>query len=132
MLNTALREAQDGVVFERDGAVASNVEALVEIANRSLDTITDVARRDRFRLHVHVDVEDNTMIDGLGYRLPEWLRDLLRHDRLDRRLRRVGFRSASAAPNAQCRNAHAASVEFVTEVSACRAARQISSYMSIT
>ena len=52
------------------------VEALVEIANRSLDTITDPARRDRYRVHVHVDV-DNTMLDGLGYRLPAWLRDLI-------------------------------------------------------
>ncbi len=40
MLNTALREAQDAV-FQRDGVVVTKVEALVEIANRSLDTITD-------------------------------------------------------------------------------------------
>jgi hypothetical protein len=75
ILNVALREAQDAL-FRRDGVVASQVEALVEIANRSLDTITDPARRDRYRVHVHVDV-DNTMIDGLGYRLPGWLRDLI-------------------------------------------------------
>ena len=75
MLNTALREAQDAL-FQRDGVVVSQVEALVEIANRSLDTITDPARRDRYRVHVHVDV-DNTMLDGLGYRLPTWLRDLI-------------------------------------------------------
>ena len=75
ILNTALREAQDAL-FQRDGVVASKVEALVEIANRSLDTIGDTARRDRYRVHVHVDV-DNTMLDGLGYRLPEWLRDLI-------------------------------------------------------
>ncbi len=55
---------------------ASKVDALVEIANRSLDTIVDIGRRDRYRVHVHVDV-DNTMIDGLGYRLPAWLRDLI-------------------------------------------------------
>ena len=58
------------------GSTASKVEALVEIANRSFDSITDPARRDRYRVHVHVDV-DNTMIDGLGYRLPDWLRDLI-------------------------------------------------------
>ncbi len=40
ILNTALREAQDAL-FQRDGVVVSQVEALVEIANRSLDTITD-------------------------------------------------------------------------------------------
>ena len=75
ILHTALREAQDAL-FQRDGVVASQVEALVEIANRSLDTIGDPARRDRYRVHVHVDV-DNTMLDGLGYRLPAWLRDLI-------------------------------------------------------
>ncbi len=75
ILNTALREAQDAL-FQRDGVVASKVEALVEIANRSLDSITDTGRRDRYRVHVHVDV-DNTMLDGLGYRLPAWLRDLI-------------------------------------------------------
>ena len=75
ILNTALREAQDAL-FQRDGTVASKVEALVEIANRSLDTVTDPARRDRYRVHVHLDM-DNTMIDGLGYRLPAWLRDLI-------------------------------------------------------
>ena len=52
ILNTALREAQDAL-FQRDGVVASKVDALVEIANRSLDSITDTARRDRYRVHVH-------------------------------------------------------------------------------
>ena len=75
ILNAALREAQDAL-FHRDGVVVSNVEALVEIANRSLDAVCDPARRDRYRVHVHLDV-DNTMIDGLGYRLPGWLRDLI-------------------------------------------------------
>ena len=75
IVDAALREAQDAL-FQRDGVEASKVDALVEIANRSLDTITDIGRRDRYRVHVHLDV-DNTMIDGLGYRLPDWLRDLI-------------------------------------------------------
>jgi hypothetical protein len=75
VLNAALREAHDALV-QRDGVVVSNVDALVEIANRSLDTIADTARRDRYRVHVHLDV-DNTMVDGLGHRLPAWLRDLI-------------------------------------------------------
>ena len=74
IVNAALREAHDAL-FRRAGRRVK-VEALVEIANRSLDTVTDVGRRDRYRVHVHLDV-DNTMIDGLGYRLPAWLRDLV-------------------------------------------------------
>jgi hypothetical protein len=75
ILDAALREAHDAL-FQRDGVRVSRVDALVEIANRSLDTVTDVGRRDRYRVHVHLDV-DNTMLDGLGHRLPEWLRDLV-------------------------------------------------------
>ena len=69
ILNTALREAQDAL-FQRDGVVASKVDALVEIANRSLDTDRRPARRTDYRVHVHVDV-DNAMLYGLGYRLPD-------------------------------------------------------------
>jgi hypothetical protein len=75
IVDAALREAQDAL-FRRDGVKASKVDALVEIANRSLDTVVDVGRRDRYRVHVHVDV-DNTMVDGLGFGLPDWLRDLI-------------------------------------------------------
>ncbi len=75
VLDAALREAHDAL-FQRDGVAVSKADALVEIANRSLDSIADVGRRDRYRVHVHVDV-DNAMIDGLGYRLPAWLRDLI-------------------------------------------------------
>ncbi len=75
IVDAALREAQDAL-FQRDGVKASKADALVEIANRSLDTVTDTARRDRYRVHVHLDV-DNTMVDGLGFRLPDWLRDLI-------------------------------------------------------
>ena len=49
---------------------------MVEIANRSLDSVGEVGRRDRYRVHVHFDI-DNTMLDGLGHRLPDWLRDLI-------------------------------------------------------
>ena len=41
IVDAALREAQDAL-FQRDGVVVSKVEALVEIANRSLDSITDL------------------------------------------------------------------------------------------
>ncbi|MGH9134375.1 MAG: HNH endonuclease, partial [Ilumatobacteraceae bacterium] len=75
IVETALREARDAL-FQRDGHRASGVDGLVEISNRSLDTITDPARRDRYRIHLHLD-PDNTMIDGWGRRLPGWLRDLV-------------------------------------------------------
>ena len=109
ILHTALREAQDAL-FQRDGVVVSQVEALVEIANRSLDAITDPARRDRYRVHVHVDV-DNTMIDGLGYRLPGWLRDLICCDTIISTVNEVGRHPGQCRTYAahRARNAPAAS-----------------------
>jgi hypothetical protein len=75
IVDAALREARDAL-FQRDGGRVGNVEALVEIAERSLDAVGDPARRDRFRVHVHLDTA-NTMLDALGHRLPDWLRDLI-------------------------------------------------------
>ncbi len=70
---------------------------------------TDTARRDRYRVHVHVDV-DNTMLDGLGYRLPAWFRDLICCDTIVSTVNEsVGSRSVSDAPSAPSRNAPAAS-----------------------
>ena len=120
-------------MFQRDGVVASKVEALVEIANRSLDTITDPARRDRYRVHVHLDV-DNTMLDGLGYHLPEWLRDLICCDSFVSTVNEMRWdpgqcrthpahRPGTHPPPAWC---------CVTAGVACRGARRISSCMSIT
>jgi hypothetical protein len=77
IVDAALREAHDAV-FHRDGAIPTGVDALVEVAQRSLDTVGDPARRDRFRVHLHVDAEraDAPTTDGWGHRIPDWLRDL--------------------------------------------------------
>jgi hypothetical protein len=73
ILDAALREAHDAI-FHRDGAIPTGVDALVEVAQRSLDTVCDPARRDRFRVHLHVDA-DGATTDGWGHRIPDWLRD---------------------------------------------------------
>ena len=78
IVDAALREARDAL-FERDGAAASNVEALVEIAGRSLDAVGSSSRRDRFRVHVHVTT-DGEMLDPLGQRLDAGTRRLLTCD----------------------------------------------------
>ncbi|MGH9132493.1 MAG: DUF222 domain-containing protein [Ilumatobacteraceae bacterium] len=75
IVDLALREAQDAL-FQREGCRITRADALVEIANRSLDTVTDPARRDRYRLHIHVD-SDGDAVDGMGRRVPAWLRDLI-------------------------------------------------------
>ena len=54
-----------------------------------MDTITDPARRDRYRVHVHVDAA-NVMVDGRGFRLPAWLRDLICCDTLISTVNEVG------------------------------------------
>jgi hypothetical protein len=73
IVDAALREARDAV-FQRDGAIPGGVDALVEVAQRSLDTVGDLARRDRFRVHLHVD--DRGTTDGWAHAMPGWLRDL--------------------------------------------------------
>jgi Domain of unknown function (DUF222) len=64
IVDAALREARDAL-FDAHGAT-SNVAALVELAERSLDAVTSTARRDRFRIHVHI-AADGQMRDPLGH-----------------------------------------------------------------
>jgi hypothetical protein len=78
IVDAALREAQDAL-FQATNRSASKAEALVELANRSLDGVTDAGRRDRFRVHVHLDADGN-LTDDDGAALPGWLRDLLTCD----------------------------------------------------
>jgi hypothetical protein len=56
IVDAALGEARDRLFHDGHREV-SWWEALVEIAQRSLDRVDDPARRDRYRLHVHVEVE---------------------------------------------------------------------------
>ncbi len=85
ILDTALTEARDAL-FQRAGATRVNsaghlpslVDALREIADRSLDTISDPARRDRFRIYLHLDAQTSTCTDAHGVRLPDALSGLAR------------------------------------------------------
>jgi 5-methylcytosine-specific restriction endonuclease McrA len=74
LLDAALREANDAL-FRRDGQRATLVEALTEIAQRSLDSIESTSRRDRYRIHLHVEA-DGTCTDDQGRHVPDWLRRL--------------------------------------------------------
>jgi hypothetical protein len=72
ILTNALREARDQLF--RNGHVDVNwVDALREIAERSLTSVTDTARRDRYRIHVHIDT-DGSCSDDRGWNLPETVR----------------------------------------------------------
>jgi len=75
-LDKALAEARDALYSKVDGP-ASNVDALIEVARRSLDAVTSTARRDRYRMHVHVDAASGEATDEFGAHLPEWIRRLI-------------------------------------------------------
>jgi hypothetical protein len=54
IVETALREALDALYRSGSTVTPAMVDALVELAHRSLDTVTDPARRDRYRVHLHI------------------------------------------------------------------------------
>jgi hypothetical protein len=74
VIDAALRQARDAE-FQATNRSVSNADALVELANRS-DSVTDPARRERFKVHAHLDADGN-LTDDDGAALPRWLRDLL-------------------------------------------------------
>ncbi|MDQ3312294.1 MAG: HNH endonuclease [Actinomycetota bacterium] len=78
VVDAAMREARDAL-FQTGRADVDWGDALVEIANRSLDTVTDAARRDRFRVHMYingVDRDDPAVLFADNWRAPDALRDL--------------------------------------------------------
>ncbi len=58
IIDRALQEARDAL-FHAGQTDVTDWEALVEIAQRSLDTITTPTRRDRYRAYVHLDTNDH-------------------------------------------------------------------------
>lgn len=74
ILDAALREAKDAL-FQREGERVTAADALAEVAQRSLDSIGDPGRRDRFRIHLHVET-DGATVDDQGRHVPDWLRRL--------------------------------------------------------
>lgn len=78
VIDAALREVADAL-FRASGRVPSGGEVLAEMARRSLDSVTDSSRRDRYRVHVTLDTSFE-LLDPLGHSLPAWLRDLITCD----------------------------------------------------
>lgn len=69
VIRQAIAEVRDAE-FRASGNLISDAEALATVAARSLDSITDPQRRDRFRCHVHLDA-DGLATDEHGLVLPD-------------------------------------------------------------
>lgn len=78
VIDAALREVGDAL-FRESGRVATGGEVLAEMARRSLGTVTDSSRRDRYRVHVTLDTNFE-LLDPFGHTLPPWVRDLITCD----------------------------------------------------
>jgi hypothetical protein len=78
LLDAAVREVRDAL-FREHGRVASAGEVLAELANRSLAAVEGASRRDRYRVHVHLDAE-RELLDPYGHCLPAWIRELVTCD----------------------------------------------------
>lgn len=77
-IEAALTEANDALFEQHEHATWP--EALVEIAERSLDTVTSDTRRDRYRTWLHLDVTNGTATTTAGWRIPMAIRDHLTCD----------------------------------------------------
>jgi hypothetical protein len=71
-ITTALREARDHLFHDGHPDV-DWTDALRDIAERSLDCVTDLARRDRYRIHIHLRT-DGTCTNSHGANLPDTIR----------------------------------------------------------
>jgi Domain of unknown function (DUF222)/HNH endonuclease len=80
VIDHALREARDAL-FHAGQPDVTWLDALVEVCNRSLDTITSASRRDRYRVYLHLDTDSDggpahAWLNG-GPQLPASIRDML-------------------------------------------------------
>jgi hypothetical protein len=80
IIENALVEARDAL-FRAGQTDVTWVDALRELAERSLDSIEDPARRDRYRINVHIDT-DSEAVDANGWRLPDAIRRYITCDGL--------------------------------------------------
>jgi hypothetical protein len=78
IVQVALDEARDRL-FQRGNFGAGLVEALVEMAQSSLDSVADPARRSRFRvnLFINTDSDARNMADAAGWNVPDAIRRYL-------------------------------------------------------
>ena len=72
ILEAALTEARDAL-FQNGRTDVDWLDGLREVAERSLDTVASPARRDRFRLYIHLDIKGGAA-DAVGARIPDFLR----------------------------------------------------------
>jgi hypothetical protein len=80
LIESALTEACDALFGHGNGKV-NWLDAIREACNRSLDSVTDPARRDRFRINIHLDT-DGAAVDALGWRVPDAIRRYITCDGL--------------------------------------------------
>ncbi|MFT4866613.1 MAG: hypothetical protein ACI8RE_002811, partial [Ilumatobacter sp.] len=78
IVQAALDEARDRL-FQRGDFGAGLAEALVEMAQASLDSVADPARRSRFRvnLFINTDTSERDMADAAGWNVPDAIRRYL-------------------------------------------------------
>jgi hypothetical protein len=82
LIEAALVEARDHL-FQHGVTDVTWIAALRELADRSLDTITEPNRRDRYRIHLHIDTTDGSSAPTpSGWNLPDALRQHLTCDGL--------------------------------------------------
>ena len=72
VIEAALRQARDSL-FQGGQADVDWVDAIREMAERSLDSVTEPSRRDRFRIGIHLDT-DGSACDAHGWTLPDAIR----------------------------------------------------------
>ena len=56
VIDQALREARDAL-FHAGQVDVTWLDALIEVCNRSLDTVCNASRRDRYRIYLHLDTD---------------------------------------------------------------------------
>ncbi len=69
IIEAALRESRDRLFHDGHPDI-DWIDTIRDIAERSLDAVADLARRDRFRIHIHLDT-DGTISDDRGHQLPD-------------------------------------------------------------
>ncbi|MDQ3352568.1 MAG: hypothetical protein M3501_11480, partial [Actinomycetota bacterium] len=123
VFETAMREARNAL-FQTGHPNVTWTDALVEVAERSLDTVTERSRRDRFRVNMYIHgTQDRSVTFADNWRVPDALRDLYLCDGNVTPIYVIdGIRSTSAVPSRSCRTAHGASSNTATSAAASPAA----------
>ena len=75
VFETAMRESRDAL-FHAGNPGVNWADALIEVCHRSLDTITEPSRRDRYRINLYIDT-DGTATFADNWRIPDPIRERL-------------------------------------------------------